>query len=141
MMDEKTGLAAALAAVLGPLGVIIARWWERRSAKEQQQGDWRERGTNTLFDRQSAELARAYTRHRELEAEIARLEADRDKVLEIGRAWHDKAHDMRHDHINTLQLALARGTPEQLLLRSPGPLPPFLQINHRPSHEDTAGSG
>lgn len=101
-MDERTGWLTALAALLGPIGVLIGRWWDRRDSKDKVQIDWREKRENSLFDRQDQQLERAYKRITELEEAERRLEADRDRGWSLARAWFDKAHEVNNLHRNCL---------------------------------------
>ena len=117
-MEDRWGwIAAAVAAI----PAAWAAWLNRRGAKEQREGDWREKGNQALFDQQSAQLKAAYGRIAELEAERAQeraefrvLEADRDEGWDVGRGWERKAHELCH-RLNNLAMRLPeKDRPEPL---------------------------
>ncbi len=125
-MEDRWGwVAAALAAV----PAALAAWLNRKGAKEQREGDWREKGQQALFEQQGEQLKAAYKRREELEVELARLEADRDRGWGLARAWFDRAHEERHRHINTLQIAMNGPAHDgDMKARAPDPLPAFQAI-------------
>lgn len=123
-MEERWAWAGAVAALMAPLGAALANWWNRKGAKEQREGDWRERGQQTLFNQQGTQLQGAYQRVKALEAEVARIEGDRDRGWDLARAWNIRAHDERHAHVNTIQAVVSRKlTADEVLERRPDDLP------------------
>lgn len=138
-MEDRWGWAAAAAALLAPAGAALANWWNRKGAKEQREGDWREKGQQALFTQQGTQLAAAYKRVAELETELARVEADRDQGWGRARAWFDRAHDERHKHSNSLQAVLSHlrrsgdvnGFAAKIEERKPPDLPQFNDLPPR----------
>lgn len=102
-MDERTGWLTAAAALLGPIGVLLSRWWDRRDSRDKTTLDWREKRETHLYDRQDAQLDRAYKRVEELEASERQLEGDRDLAWSVARAWFEKAHEVNHAYRGCLQ--------------------------------------
>ncbi len=101
-MEDRWGWIAAAGALLAPLGAAVANRWRHKDDREKREGDWRERSHQSLFDQQSAQLQAAYKRAAELEAELARVEADRDRGWDVARAWNNKAHELNHVLNNAL---------------------------------------
>lgn len=95
-MEERWAWATAVAALLAPAGAALASWWNRKGGKEKLESDWREKGHESLFTQQGKQLENTYKRIKELEAECARIEAERDQAMDIARGWNNKAHELKH---------------------------------------------
>ena len=128
-MGQTWAWVGAVAALLAPLGAVLANWWARQSTAEKQEYEWRDTREVRLYERQGQQLERCYARTTELEEEVARLETDRTRGWELARAWFDRAHEELHKHRSNLQLALSgKPNPELLRSRAPSNLPSFLDI-------------
>ncbi len=115
-MEDRWGWIAAAGALLAPLGAAVANWWRHKDDKEKREGDWRERGNQTLFDQQSAQLQAAYKRIGDMEAEFRAMEADRDRGWDVARAWNNKAHEINHKLNNVLLMIPESSRPEPCAL-------------------------
>lgn len=94
--DTISAYATAIIALLGPLGVWLWRWVERRDNREDKSSDKRAKQEDSLFNRQDQQLDRAYKRIEELEHSVDQLEQERDRAWQVGWAWYTMCNEMRH---------------------------------------------
>lgn len=70
MQDQYIAWITAGAAVLGPFGIWLFRWFERKDGRDDRKEDWRSRQESNLFDRQDKQLERCYVRVNALEEDL-----------------------------------------------------------------------
>jgi hypothetical protein len=126
MTPETIGAyIAAAGGILGPLALWAWKFIERKDKNTDNLSSRRIEQENSLFNRQDAQLDRAYKRIIELDLAISEIEKDRDRLAEVGWAWYTKCNHLNHD-VMMLRLALPEGHP--LLAVAQLPLPGYNDI-------------
>ena len=93
---ETTALIAAAVAAIPSLGMWLWNWVQRRDNRDDKRAEQRDRRDASLYERLLGQTDRAEKRLAEMEAELRRLEEERDRGWALAWAWFNRAQELRH---------------------------------------------
>lgn len=127
MNETWTAVLAVAGGALSSAAVWFWRWLERRDGREDRRSEWRLRQDASLYDRLLGQADRDRGRIAELEAELRRLEEERDTGWALAWAWYGRSQELYHELI-----VWRRSDPAAAAAAGPPPpLPEFRAIRKR----------
>jgi hypothetical protein len=127
--DHLQAILTAVSAAAGPFGIWLWKYLEHRAQRADKSFDQSQTREGRLFERQDNELKRKDDEIRAREADITRLEGEREAYSALAWAWFTKSNELRHE---LLVYQLSDRNPDGSLRRpAVPPLPGFREISTR----------